>query len=401
MPGDAPELVRQLDSSLRSAEDLISDLLDISRLESGHMQAERKAFPLATLFDTLGCEFKALAQQQGMDFRLRSSNAWIDSDSKMLRRVLQNFLTNAFRYAQGRVLLGVRRDGDWLRLEVWDRGPGIAQDKLQVIFEEFKRLDSHQTRAEKGLGLGLAIADRLCKVLGHPLQVRSWPGKGSVFSVSVPLIRQPQPAAAPLVHEEPSQLPNDCQVLCIDNEDSILCGMHSDYINSNKYHHILTVEDPIEFVHESKKCLINQREVHRDTLVDQAFFRFVNEFDRVFDGENMVIFVTVYIVEHRRQCGRFTRAGRPSDQHQAPRHIGNFLENFAHAQIFHGQYLGGNGPKHRASTTILVEGVNPKARHAGDFEGEVGFEELLEVLTLFVVHDVVDQRVHLFVIQGR
>jgi Na+/proline symporter/signal transduction histidine kinase len=227
LPRDARELVRQLDSSLRSAEDLISDLLDISRLESGHVQAERKAFPLATLFDTLGSEFKALAQQQGMDFRLRSSNAWVDSDSKMLRRVLQNFLTNAFRYAQGRVLLGVRRDGDWLRLEVWDQGPGIAQDKLQVIFEEFKRLDSHQTRAEKGLGLGLAIADRLCKVLAHPLQVRSWPGKGSVFSVTVPLIRQPRPAAKQLCSEEPAALPSGCQVLCIDNEDSILSGMHS------------------------------------------------------------------------------------------------------------------------------------------------------------------------------
>jgi signal transduction histidine kinase/CheY-like chemotaxis protein len=227
LPRDASELVRQLDSSLRSAEDLISDLLDISRLESGHVHAERKPFALATLLDTLASEFKALAQQQGMDFRLRSSKLWVDSDSKMLRRVLQNFLTNAFRYTQGRVLLGVRREGDWLRLEVWDRGPGIPEDKRQVIFEEFKRLDSHQTRADKGLGLGLAIADRLCKVLEHPLQVRSWPGKGSVFSVSVPLLRQPPQASTLPLNEEPTQLPSDCQVLCVDNEDSILSGMHS------------------------------------------------------------------------------------------------------------------------------------------------------------------------------
>src|SRR5690606_26332601 len=107
--------------------------------------------------------------------------------SDLLRRVLQNFLTNAFRYAKGRVVLGVRRQGNNLRLEVWDRGPGIAKDKLQVIFEEFKRLDSHQTRAEKGLGLGLAIADGFCQVLDHPLSVRSWLGKGSVFSVTVPI----------------------------------------------------------------------------------------------------------------------------------------------------------------------------------------------------------------------
>ena len=227
LPREVSDLVRQLDNSLRSAEDLISDLLDISRLEGGRVQAERKAFPLASLFEPLGCEFTALAQQQGMDFRLRGSRAWVDSDSKMLRRVLQNFLTNAFRYAQGRVLLGVRRQGEWLRLEVWDRGPGIPEDKRLLIFEEFKRLDSHQTRAEKGLGLGLAIADRLCKVLEHPLEVRSWPGKGSVFSVSVPLVRQPRMPAPRAVAEAPVQLPSNCQVLCIDNEDSILSGMHS------------------------------------------------------------------------------------------------------------------------------------------------------------------------------
>ncbi|WP_163002755.1 sensor histidine kinase, partial [Pseudomonas viridiflava] len=85
------------------------------------------------------------------------------------------------------ILLGVRRQGERLSLEVWDRGPGIPEDKRQVIFEEFKRLDSHQTHAAKGLGLGLAIADGLCRILEHPLQVRSWTGKGSVFSVQVPL----------------------------------------------------------------------------------------------------------------------------------------------------------------------------------------------------------------------
>ena len=227
LPGESSDLVRHLDSSLRSAEDLITDLLDISRLESGRVSAERAAFPLSALLDPLGAEFRALAQEQGIDFHLRGSKLRVDSDIKLLRRVLQNFLTNAFRYAKGRVLLGVRREDGHLRLEVWDRGPGIPEDKLSVIFEEFKRLDSHQTRAEKGLGLGLAIADRLCKVLGHRLQVRSWPGKGSVFSVSVPLARQPAPAELNGHKAEvPTEL-NGAQVLCVDNEDSILVGMNS------------------------------------------------------------------------------------------------------------------------------------------------------------------------------
>ncbi|MNE12003.1 Non-motile and phage-resistance protein [compost metagenome] len=228
LPREARELVNHLDSSLRSAEDLITDLLDISRLESGRVTPDRTAFPLASLFDTLGAEFKVLAQEQGMDFRLRGSKLRVESDMKLLRRVLQNFLTNAFRYARGRVLLGARREGDLLRLEVWDRGPGIPEDKRKVIFEEFKRLDSHQTRAEKGLGLGLAIADGLCRVLGHTLEVRSWPGKGSVFSVTVPLARVQQPS--PVVQKQAEingQALAGTQVLCIDNEDSILTGMHS------------------------------------------------------------------------------------------------------------------------------------------------------------------------------
>jgi Na+/proline symporter/signal transduction histidine kinase len=227
LPAEARELVRHLDSALRSAEDLIADLLDISRLESGRITPERSRFPLHQLFDALGAEFKVLAAEQGVDFRVVHCALAVDSDPKLLRRVLQNFLTNAFRYARGRVLLGARREGGQLRLEVWDRGPGIPEDKRQVIFEEFKRLDSHQTRAEKGLGLGLAIADGLCRVLGHRLEVRSWPGKGSVFSVSVPLARElPQPSASKNLELIPGAL-GGAQVLCIDNEDSILAGMHS------------------------------------------------------------------------------------------------------------------------------------------------------------------------------
>ena len=220
LSAEAQQLVQHLDSSLRSAEDLISDLLDISRLENGKINPDRNPFVLNDLFDTLGAEFKALAQEQGLS-RLR-----VDSDIKLLRRILQNFLTNAFRYAKGPVLLGARRKDGQLCLEVWDRGPGIPDDKRQVIFEEFKRLDSHQTRAEKGLGLGLAIADGLCRVLGHQLQVRSWPGKGSVFSVSVPLVRA-QISVPAKVAELNGHLPSGAQVLCIDNEDSILIGMNS------------------------------------------------------------------------------------------------------------------------------------------------------------------------------
>lgn len=227
LPAEARELVQHLDSSLRSVEDLISDLLDISRLESGRVTPDRQTFPISSLFDTLGVEFRALAQEQGVDLRMHASKLRIESDPKLLRRILQNFLTNAFRYARGEVLLGVRRQGHQVRLEVWDRGPGIPEDKRQEIFEEFKRLDSHQTRAEKGLGLGLAIADGLGKVLGHRIEVRSWIGRGSVFSVTVPLARKAEPVQrVGSLRPEASNL-SGAQVLCVDNEESILLGMRS------------------------------------------------------------------------------------------------------------------------------------------------------------------------------
>ena len=227
LPAEARELVQHLDSSLRSVEDLISDLLDISRLESGRITPDRQTFPISSLFDTLGVEFRALAQEQGVDLRMRASKLRIDSDPKLLRRILQNFLTNAFRYAKGQVLVGVRRRGDQVRLEVWDRGPGIPEDKRQEIFEEFKRLDSHQTRAEKGLGLGLAIADGLGKVLDHRIEVRSWIGKGSVFSVTVPLARKSEPAPRMGAFRQDTGNLSGAQVLCVDNEESILLGMRS------------------------------------------------------------------------------------------------------------------------------------------------------------------------------
>lgn len=227
LPKEARDLVQHLDSSLRSAEDLITDLLDISRLENGRVTPDRSPFALNTLFDTLKVEFTAMAQEQGVDFRVHGSQLRVDSDIKLLRRILQNFLTNAFRYADGRVMLGVRRQGKFLRLEVWDRGPGIPKDKLSVIFQEFKRLDSHQTRAEKGLGLGLAIADGLCKVLNHPLSVKSKLGKGSVFSVTVPLSHIAVQTVVSTKADAPPQQLTGTQVLCVDNEESILTGMSS------------------------------------------------------------------------------------------------------------------------------------------------------------------------------
>lgn len=224
--GEQARIARHIDDALGATEDLITDLLDISRLEAGKFKAKKLDFALRDLLDNLKAEFGVLAQAGGIHFSVVESKHVVHSDVRLLRRVLQNFLTNAFRYNPGgRVLLGCRRMGEKIRIEVWDNGPGIPQDKQEAIFDEFSRLDHSRTAKEQGLGLGLAIARGISQVLGHQLTLQSWPGKGSVFAVTLNLATRPVTAhqlAAPVVRD--SQL-EGVAVLCIDNERDILTAM--------------------------------------------------------------------------------------------------------------------------------------------------------------------------------
>jgi len=170
-------------------------------------------------------EFAPVAAERGLTLRVVQSNAVARSDSRLLRRVLQNFVSNALRYTrQGRVLVGCRRVAGGLRIEVVDTGPGIPPDKLTEIFQEFRRLDTPGHGRDRGVGLGLAIVDRASRMLGHPVTVRSTLGRGSVFAIDVPRgepqARSPAPAsssaAGPLA---------DARILVIDNEPAILDGM--------------------------------------------------------------------------------------------------------------------------------------------------------------------------------
>lgn len=224
--GEQARIARHIDDALGATEDLITDLLDISRLEAGKFKAKKLDFALCDLLDNLKAEFGVLAQAGGIHFSVVESKHAVHSDVRLLRRVLQNFLTNAFRYNPGgRVLLGCRRMGEKVRIEVWDNGPGIPQDKQEAIFDEFSRLDHSRTAKEQGLGLGLAIARGISQVLGHQLTLQSWPGKGSVFAVTLNLATRPVTAhqlAVPVVRD--SQL-EGVAVLCIDNERDILTAM--------------------------------------------------------------------------------------------------------------------------------------------------------------------------------
>ena len=223
------QLVKRVDRSLTAAEELLSALLDISKLDSGMYEPEPEPIPVAELLEKLRRRFKALAANRDLELRVRPAPQHILSDRNLLYRILQNFLANAIRYTEsGGVLLGCRLRGDCLKISVWDTGVGIDDSEAQAIFQEFHRLDYAQRLDERGLGLGLAICDRIARMLGHEMEVRSRPGHGSCFSITVPLVPEAmtrQQEGAERAASDHTRL-EDLRVLCIDNEADILDGMN-------------------------------------------------------------------------------------------------------------------------------------------------------------------------------
>ena len=216
-----------VNSSLKIAGELLTDLLDISKLDSGMVDVNRRDFSVSELLDGLAVEFDAMAKDYAIKFSMVPSSVTISSDLSLLRRVLQNFLTNAYRYAKGsRVLLGCRHRSGVLEIQVIDTGCGIDDREVSEIFKEFKRLDNPQSKSVSGLGLGLAIADRIARVLEHDIKVVSKLGQGSMFSISVPLGDKTN-VAAPKKSNLIMQPLAGVKVLCIDNEEAILAGLES------------------------------------------------------------------------------------------------------------------------------------------------------------------------------
>lgn len=211
--GSEPATVRHLQGALAATEGLLAGLLDIARLEGGRLHPQPREFALSEVLGPLAAEFQAMAGDRGMRLSVVDSAVWVRSDPLLLRRVLQNFLSNALRYSErGRVLLGLRRHGDRVRLEVWDTGLGIAPEERERIFQAFHRLPQ---AGGQGLGLGLSIAQRMAALLEHPLGLRSWPGRGSVFYLDVPRT-QPVPATVVVSATSPGLAAG--RALVLDNE---------------------------------------------------------------------------------------------------------------------------------------------------------------------------------------
>ncbi|MBD9515941.1 hybrid sensor histidine kinase/response regulator NahK/ErcS' [Pseudomonas sp. PDM22] len=223
-------LVRNISQSLEDVETLLGTLVDISKLDAGVIKPDIASFDVSELLGNLAAEYRQVAASEGLALDFVPCGAQVRSDIQLLARILRNLLTNAIRYTPaGRVLLGCRRRRHSLWIEVWDTGVGIAADKLGEIFQEFKRGDVQRFHQDRGLGLGLAIVEKIARMLGHRIQVESVPGKGSRFAIEIPLARRVARSAP-----EPERTTDDLverlrgsRVWVLDNDASICAGMRT------------------------------------------------------------------------------------------------------------------------------------------------------------------------------
>ena len=221
-------LVDNIDASLEAVEEIFGALLDMSRLDTGALRPEFASFRIDELMRQIELEFAPLAVAKGLDLTFMPCSLVVRSDRRLLRRLIQNLVSNAIKYTpKGRVLVGCRRRGDHLRIDVYDTGVGIPQSRWRDIFVEFHRLDQG-AKIARGVGLGLSIVERLARVLDCTIGLESESGRGSRFMVTVP-VSNATPVELPAREDtriDPSQLVG-ITALCIDNEPSVLDGMET------------------------------------------------------------------------------------------------------------------------------------------------------------------------------
>ena len=246
------KLVATLEDTVGSMSSMLNTLLDINQIEAGIVRAEIVSFKMDELLGRLREAFTYQAQAQGVRLRVMPCALWVNSDRRLLKQMLRNLVSNALKYTKtGTVLLGCRRHGGMLLIEVWDTGIGIADNQLKAIFEEYHQLDNAARERNRGLGLGLSIVQRLGVLLDHRVRVRSRPGKGSVFSIEVPISSGSISAAAQYAEENSSD--HHRQSLSIDG--------------SRRVGRILVVEDDPE-VRELLTLILSEDGHHADAVPD-------------------------------------------------------------------------------------------------------------------------------------
>tara|TARA_R110001592_G_scaffold48168_5_gene151970 strand:+ start:262 stop:3816 length:3555 start_codon:yes stop_codon:yes gene_type:complete len=278
--------IKRIDNSLEIANSLLLDLNEIARIESGNIASNIEAIEVKQLFEMLTNEFNAQTDEYQIEFHCKTSKLFIASDITLLTRIIQNFLSNAFRYAHtdksnkiNKVLLGCRRQGDELCIQVFDNGPGIPLEKQKQVFEQFTQLNTTNAIGPKGLGLGLNIAQSLAQILNHKINLKSQSGYGCLFSINVPVTKSILQKAQAL--PTASMNLQGVGVLCVDNEQAILDGMSTllgawqcqvfTAINAQQAKDIyLTHEDEIDILlvdYQLVNCKSEERVMNMDSLL--------------------------------------------------------------------------------------------------------------------------------------
>ena len=220
------KLLARFDLTLGAMSGMLNALLDINQIEAGVIEARTVSFPLADVLERLRGEFTYLAQSRNLALHILPTTALVDSDPRLLEQMIRNLLGNAIKYTRtGKILLGCRRRGGALRIEVWDTGIGIAEDELHAIFDEFHQIDNDARERARGLGLGLSIVQRLGHLLGHVIDVRSIVGKGSVFSIAIDSARPAYPQPLPVVEAPAGEVGmsrHRCKIVIVEDDPDIL-----------------------------------------------------------------------------------------------------------------------------------------------------------------------------------
>lgn len=227
VPLAAQGIVSRTDQALAATEDLLDSLIDVARLDAGALKPDMGAVELAEILRTLDLQFRSVAESRGLRFKVQPTRVYVHSDRKLLRRIVQNFVSNALRYTRtGGVLVGLRRQGHAIRIEVWDSGPGMSEEQQQRLFRDFEQAGSRGSPwGERGTGLGLAGCHRLAHMMGNEIVVRSWPGRGSLFALTVARAAA-QEASAPAAQADATATATQpaLRVLLVDNEPEFIAA---------------------------------------------------------------------------------------------------------------------------------------------------------------------------------
>lgn len=228
MDGEARALLDHIDTSVRALGGLFGGLLDISRLDAGVVEVNRTSFAIQPLLDRVCRDFESDANRKGLELRSRPTRAVVHSDPLLCERILRNIVANAVAYTdRGTVLVGCRR-GPQLRVQVWDTGRGIEPGEQTRIFQEFYQIGNPERDRARGVGLGLAIVDRLKTLLGHTLDLRSWPGRGTCFSLELPYAANAVASEAGTTNATQLSAENGSGlILVVDDEGAIQVAMKS------------------------------------------------------------------------------------------------------------------------------------------------------------------------------